>query len=54
MQTTRLKYIYDFFFEIILVIEEEWFCEINLTDSDTFLPTLIKREESISNQEKST
>ena len=34
-----------------MVIEEEWFEDINLTDGSTFTMTLIKREKYRLNQE---
>ena len=35
------------FRENIVVIEEEWFADINLTDSETFLTDLIKHAKTI-------
>ena len=39
-----------YFCKLILVIEEEWFSDTNLTDDDTFPPALIKRSKTIINQ----
>ena len=38
------------FHENLVVVEEEWFSEMNLTDSDTSPPDLIKREQLRFNQ----
>ena len=40
------------FREIIVVVEEEWFDAINLTDGATFLTALIKREKTTFNKNK--